>query len=131
MSSVNSVKELLLHELRNNYVIVSLMTNDKVLISNAARLWRSENPLHDENGTVSPDFGIYTGQVNVLDSGDSHLIECWPDSNVLRLFGTESLQYIEKAVGKCFNFQAFFTSKLIFQTKKYYFGQKTALLIGK
>ena len=72
------------------------------MISNAARLWRSENPLHDENGTVSPDFGIYTGQVNVLDSGDSHLIECWPDSNVLRLFGTESLQYIEKAVGKCF-----------------------------
>merc|ERR1712131_333219 len=71
----------------------------KLAISNAARLWRSENPLHDENGTVSPDLGIYTGQVNVLDSGDSHLIECWPDSNVLRLFGTESLQYIEKAVG--------------------------------
>ena len=101
---------------------------NKFLISNAARLWRSENPLHDENGTVSPDFGIYTGQVNVLDSGDSHLIECWPENNVLRLFGTESLQYIEKAVGKCFNFLVVFS---FISIKHCYFKQKTALLTGK
>ena len=68
--------------------------------SNAARLWRSEYRSKDSEGSssVSPDFGIYTGPVNVLDIGDSHLIEFWPENNSIRLFGSESIQYIEKAI---------------------------------
>jgi len=73
----------------------------KLAISNAARLWRSENRSKDESTespSASPDFSIYLGPVNVLDIGDSHLSEFIPETNHIRLFGSESVQHVEKAL---------------------------------
>ena len=47
---------------------------------------------------MSPDFGIYTGPVTVLDIGDSHLVEYWPENDSIRLFGSESILHLEKAI---------------------------------
>ena len=57
------------------------------------------NLYHIERAAASPEFGIYTGPVTVLDSGDSHLIELRAENNSIRLFGTESIQFIDKALG--------------------------------
>ena len=64
-------------------------------------MWRSENRSKDESTespSASPDFSIYLGPVNVLDIGDSHLSEFIPETNHIRLFGSESVQHVEKAL---------------------------------
>ena len=49
---------------------------------------------------VNPDLSPFSGQVTVLDIGDSHLIEFWPESKTIRFFGTESIQHADKVLGK-------------------------------
>jgi len=70
----------------------------QLAIDNVLRLWKSENRKNAAE-VVSPDLSPFSGQVTVLDIGDSHLIEYWPDSKTVRLFGTESIQHVEKVLG--------------------------------
>ncbi|CBY37534.1 unnamed protein product [Oikopleura dioica] len=69
----------------------------QLAIDNVLRLWKSENRKNAAE-VVSPDLSPFSGQVTVLDIGDSHLIEYWPDSKTVRLFGTESIQHVEKVL---------------------------------
>jgi hypothetical protein len=71
----------------------------QLAIDNVVRLWKSENRKIVNAEVVSPDLSPFSGQVTVLDIGDSHLIEYWPDSKTVRLFGTESIQHAEKVLG--------------------------------
>ena len=79
-------------------LITAYYLPNKLFFSNSARLWKSDYNAKVTKGTVSPDFGIYTGPVTVLDIGDSHCIEFWPDNNSVRLFGPESIHHVEKAI---------------------------------
>ena len=71
----------------------------QLAIDNVVRLWKSETRKIVNAEVVSPDLSPFSGQVTVLDIGDSHLIEYWPDSKTVRLFGTESIQHAEKVLG--------------------------------